>query len=150
LCAVRIEFCPLTAPGGVHEGLRYRYTSPIPHIPSRVAPALPVGPWELLADIERSDIGAEGVIFSYGGINGGLSLYVRGNRLHFEHNARKDVTVATSEAEIPIGRVSIGVRLETASLGCGTVTLLIGGEDAGTMAIPTLAGAIGRGGADMV
>jgi arylsulfatase len=43
-------------------------------------------PHSITADVEIPEEGAEGVIFSHGGSDGGYSLYVKDGKLHYVHN----------------------------------------------------------------
>jgi arylsulfatase len=43
-------------------------------------------PHSITADVEIPDEGAEGVIFSHGGSDGGYSLYMKDGKLHYVHN----------------------------------------------------------------
>ena len=141
---------PSERPGGPHDGLQYRYEHPISHIPSRVAPAMALGTWELVAHIERSSASIEGVLFALGAAVGGLSLYIEANGLHFEYNARTIITAVHSTVPVPSGRVSVGARLDAErGDGGGVLTLVIDGSDVGSVDVPSLAGAAGRGGADV-
>ena len=141
---------PSRRPGGVHEGLSYRYLWPISHVPGRASPPLGIGDWRLTAEIERTDSGQAGVLFSDGSMNGGVSVFVQDNRLCIDFNARTRIMSARSEVEIPRGRASIGVRVErNRERGGGDVTFVIDGEDVDRGHVQTLAGTGGRGGADV-
>ena len=141
---------PSRRPGGVHEGLRYRYLWPISHVPGRASPPLGIGDWRLTADVERADSGEEGVLFSEGSMNGGVSVFVQDNRLCIDFNARTRIMSARSGVEIPAGRASIGVRVErNRERGGGDVTFVINGADVDRGHVETLAGTSGRGGADV-
>ena len=43
-------------------------------------------PHSITADVEIPEEGAEGVIFSHGGSDGGYSLYMKDGKLHYVHN----------------------------------------------------------------
>ncbi|MGB3702948.1 MAG: hypothetical protein WA997_16930, partial [Anaerolineales bacterium] len=43
-------------------------------------------PHSITADVEIPEEGAEGVIFSHGGSDGGYSLYIKDGKLHYVHN----------------------------------------------------------------
>ena len=141
---------PSRRPGGVHEGLSYRYLWPISHVPGRASPPLGIGDWRLTADVERADSGEEGVLFSEGSMNGGVSVFVQDNRLCIDFNARTRIMSVRSGVEIPAGRASIGVRVErNRERGGGDVTFVINGADVDRGHVETLAGTSGRGGADV-
>ena len=145
------QMAGIRRPGGIHEGHTYRYTPPMSHIPSEVAPRMGMGPWTLTAEIERTSEADEGVIFSRGSISGGgVSLYVRGNRLHFDYSSFGDITVTDSTADLPVGRVTVGVKLHAEAVGApGTVTFLVGNEEAGSADIPMIMRGSGGNGVDI-
>ncbi len=142
---------PTQRPGGPHNGLKYRYTPPISHLPGEIAPAIGMGSWTLEADIEREGLG-DGVIFARGSVMGGLSLYIKDNRLRFDYNAFTNVTQLVAEVELPDGRCVIGMSMDgEAPSAPGHVTLRLNGERVAEGDIPFLVrgGFGGRGGADV-
>ena len=142
---------PTQRPGGPHNGLKYRYTPPISHLPGEIAPAIGMGSWSLEADIERDGLG-DGVIFARGSVMGGLSLYIKDNRLRFDYNAFTNVTQLAAEMELPDGRCAIGMSMDgEAPSAPGHVTLRLNGERVAEGDIPFLVrgGFGGRGGADV-
>ena len=141
---------PSKRPGSVHEELSYRYTPPVSHLPSGVAPPMGVGEWVITAEVVRADTGVDGVLFVAGSMNAGLSFYVQDNRLHFAHNARTKITTLHSSAVIAAGRVTLEARLVAErGDGPGRIEFRIDGRDAGGGEIVSLAGGAGRGGADI-
>ena len=139
---------PSDRPGGPHDGLRYHYTPPVSHLHSGPAPAMALGNWEISADIERTASAVEGVLFAAGNMSGGISFYVQNNRLKLDYNARMTIFKGATGSALPAGRVTVGARFTSAG-GTGRVALLIDGEDAGEVLIPSTGGAAGRGGADV-
>ena len=132
---------------------RFHYKPPISHLPSGVGttPPLFTGEWTISTEIERPDAGAEGVLFSIGATYGGLSFYVLGNRLHLDYNVRTEITGAQSTVDLPLGRATVGARLEAERRdAAGRLTLVVDGADVGTTEIPNLATDLRRwGGADV-
>ena len=119
---------------------RYRFTPPLSHLPYSATPPWNAGDWTLTADIERENGAQEGVIVAMGGIINGVSLFVRGNRLHVDYNVRTAITRARSSLELPPGRISVGARLQAEPDGGGTLTLFVGDAAVGETRIPELAG----------
>jgi arylsulfatase len=70
-------------------------------------------PHSITAEVEIGKEGAEGVILSQGGIEGGYSLYMKGGRLHYAHNyvASKQYHIETS-GTVPEGRHSLRYEFE--------------------------------------
>ncbi|MXX46846.1 MAG: arylsulfatase [Chloroflexi bacterium] len=142
---------PTQRPGGPHNGLKYRYTPPVSHLPGEIAPAVGLGSWVLEADIER-DSGGDGVIFSRGSVMGGISFYIKDNRLRVDYNAFTEVTEIVSDVEVPEGRCTIGMSMDgEAPSAPGHVTIRLNGEAVGEGDVPFLVrgGFGGRGGADI-
>ncbi|MYD53430.1 MAG: arylsulfatase [Chloroflexi bacterium] len=142
---------PTQRPGGPHNGLKYRYTPPVSHLPGEIAPAVGLGSWVLEADIER-DSGGDGVIFSRGSVMGGISFYIKDNRLRVDYNAFTEVTEIVSDVEVPEGRCTIGMSMDgDAPSAPGHVTIRLNGEPVGEGDVPFLVrgGFGGRGGADI-
>ena len=141
---------PAHRPGGLHEGLVYHYTPPIPHMLTEVSPLLELGPWTLDAQIERSDSADEGVIFAGGALTGGISFYLKDNTLHFDYNAFGDISVLDSAVEVPSGACTVGVRMDgDGPREDGHVTLLIDGEPVAEGDVPLAIRGYGGCGADI-
>ena len=142
---------PTQRPGGPHNGLRYRYTPPVSHLPGEIAPPVGMGSWTLEADIERDGLG-DGVIFARGSVMGGISFYIKDNRLRVDYNSFTEVTQIVSEIDVPDGRCTIGMSMDgEAPSAPGHVTIRLNGERAAEGDVPFLVrgGFGGRGGADI-
>ena len=142
---------PTQRPGGPHNGLKYRYTPPVSHLPGEIAPAVGMGSWVLEADIERDGLG-DGVIFARGSVMGGISFYIKDNRLRVDYNAFTEVTQIVSDVELPDGRCTIGMSMDgEAPSAPGHVTVRLNGERVAEGDVPFLVrgGFGGRGGADI-
>ena len=140
---------PSPAPGAIHEGLKYRYTGALSHIPSEVAAPLGLGEWSITAEIER-EVGDEGVIYSRGSLYGGISFFARGGRLHFLYNAFGSETDIVSTGELPAGRCTVSASMHGDAPGApGRVSLTIDGADAGGGEVPFLVRGYGARGADV-
>jgi len=87
------------------------------------------------ADIERQDEKTEGVIVVSGTQNCGLSWYIKNDRLVFDYNVYRDHQVVRSSRTVSTGKCNIGIKFLEKGRG-GTFTLLIDGEECGSMDIP--------------
>lgn len=88
----------------------------------------------VVAEIERDNASQEGVIYSNGQRFGGVSFYVKDNHLKYAYNDNVSHTVAVSEEELPVGKLTVGysfIRQKDHAL----VTLYVNGEEAGSVKI---------------
>lgn len=114
----------------------YTYFPPVTRLPAQVAPAIGGRSWDLWATVERPP-GAGGVLYATGTENSGLSLFVAGDRLVFDYNCFGDHHVAESEAAVPSGPTTLGVRFRRDAAGSGaTATLVVDGLAAGAVRLP--------------
>jgi arylsulfatase len=120
----------------------------MPSIPEGSAPSTKNASHTIDADLMVPPQGAEGVIFSEGGLTSGFSLYVKDGKLTYDYNwfdlERTSITAATP---LPTGKVH--VRFDFAYDGGGpgkggTGTLYINNRKVGQGKIPkTVAGRFG-------
>ncbi|MBA7671132.1 hypothetical protein ES703_79283 [subsurface metagenome] len=125
-------------PGTPHFRREYTYYPPITYLHAGATPALISRSWLMQAEIERSDEKIEGVIVTSGTQNNGLSWYIKENHLVFDYNAFRDHSVIRSSLTVPTGQSIIGVKFRgkmPATRG-GTFTLLIDGNECGSMKVP--------------
>lgn len=88
----------------------------------------------ITAEIDRESKDQGGVIYSNGQRFGGISLYVKDNRLKYAYNNNVNVEVITSDTEIPVGKVSVGVSFAR-ERDHATVTLYVNEKKAGQAVI---------------
>ena len=113
----------------------YRYRPPMAPIPAS-ASASTGGRWfELTANVTFS-AGDEGVLWSTGTENSGVSVFVQHGRLVVDYNAFNDHTLIESTKEIPLGDISLQVRLERTGRTTGWCELSMNGESCGRADIP--------------
>ncbi|MGH7467968.1 MAG: arylsulfatase [Longimicrobiales bacterium] len=98
----------------ITEG-RTQYTY-FPHtqvVPAGQAPELLNRAHTITADVEIPAGGAEGVLLSMGGVDGGFSLYVKERKLHYTYNyvAAERFEVVSSD-DVPDGRVQLRYEFE--------------------------------------
>lgn len=88
--------------------------------------------FNITADIEIQAKGAEGVLFSNGGRNSGISLYVQNNKLQFTYNSGSEKFTITSDKPIPTGKAKLKFDFVFAGQGKGgTGALYINDTKAG-------------------
>lgn len=96
--------------------------------------------FDLTADLEIPETGAEGVVICQGGVIGGWSLYVEDNRPVYLYNLRgHEITTIASAAPLPAGRVELKLvfAYDGSGIGVGgTARLLVNGETVAEGRIP--------------
>ena len=110
-------------------------------LPAGASPPVLNKSFTLTADLEVSESGAEGMVYTQGGLTGGYGLYLRDGRAHFVYNMLAvDRYVIASEV-LPKGKLALAVRLdyegEPGELGKpATVTLTANGRKVGEGQLP--------------
>ena len=138
------------------ERTRYEYFAGTQMVPSNTAPRLLNTSHSVSVDAVVPDGGADGVLFAYGGNDGGISFYVKDGKLTYGHNyvADSHFRVASSQP-LPAGRHIISFQFEPTgkpdfAKGKGThgkVTLLVDGKSIGEGSVPvTIQLVMGLGG----
>ncbi len=129
-------------------------------IPASAAPKILNRPYSITAEVNVPKGGAEGVLLSMGGNDGGISLYVQNGKLCFVHNyLALNYYYVKSESDVPEGHHFLS--MEFAPTGPadpkngkgtpGTVTLSIDGKPAGHGDLPvTTPIRLAQGGAMLV
>lgn len=113
----------------------YRYRPPMAPIPAG-ASATTGGRWFDLSAVVTFEEGNEGVLWSTGTENSGVSVFVQQGRLVVDYNAFNDHTVIESEQDIPQGEVALHVRLERTGRTTGWCEVSINGTACGRADIP--------------
>ncbi len=91
----------------------------------------------ITAEVEIPPGGAEGVILSNGGLDGGYSLCVKDGRLHYVSNwLAREHYVVTSAEPLPEGEVTLRVEFRKTEDFAGTAALYIAGHKVGEGDIP--------------
>jgi arylsulfatase len=125
----------------------YTYRPPMSHLPPQAAAGLGGRSWDLDAVIDRP-AGAGGVLYASGDQNSGLTTYVQEDRLVFDYNAFGAHSVVRSEREVPVGASVVGVRFRRTGQE-GEATLVIDGEEVGSVVIPRVMGMLSSAGASV-
>ncbi|WP_137146875.1 arylsulfatase [Mycolicibacterium sp. CR10] len=128
-------------------------------IPAAAAPKILNRPYSINAEIDAPE-GAEGVLLSMGGNDGGIALYVQGGRLCFAHNyVAKEIFYVRSATIVPSGRHFLSMEFEPTGKpdvksGKGTpghVRLFVDGAEVGRGDLPvTTPIRLAQGGAMLV
>jgi arylsulfatase A-like enzyme len=123
-------------PSAVRGRTEFTYYPGTHRVPPGSAPDLVNRGFEVTADVEIPESGAEGVLFGQGGRFGGHVFYLLDGKLVYHYNLLGSVrhTVA-SAAPVPPGRHTLTLRFESDGKGFGlggTVTLLVDGEEYAT------------------
>jgi hypothetical protein len=109
-------------------------------IPAGAAPKILNRPYSITAEVEIPKAGAEGVLLSFGGNDGGISFYMQGGKLCFVHNyVAVSYFYAKSESSVPIGHHFLSMEFaptgkpdfEQGKGAPGVVKLLVDGQEVG-------------------
>ncbi len=128
-------------------------------IPAAAAPKILNRPYSINAEVD-APAGAEGVLLSMGGNDGGITFYVQGGLLCFAHNyVAKEVFYVKSGTTVPAGRHFLSMEFEPTEKpdvknGKGTpgqVRLFVDGDEVGRGDLPvTTPIRLAQGGAMLV
>jgi arylsulfatase len=142
------------------ERSRYVLYPDTQSIPAAAAPKILNRPYTISAEVEIPEGGAEGVLLSMGGVDGGISFYVQEGRLCFAHNyVSLQYMYAKSEGIVAAGRHVLSMEFEPTgeadrSKGRGTpgtVRLFVDGAEVGSADFPvTTPNRLGQGAAMQV
>jgi arylsulfatase len=95
------------------ERKSYTYYSGTQSVPGNAAVRVLNRPYSITADVDIPASGAEGVLLSYGGNDGGFSLYVQGGKLHYAYNYVADTEYhVESKDRVPSGRHKLRFEFE--------------------------------------
>jgi arylsulfatase len=91
----------------------YVYYPGTQEVPVNAAPRILNRPHSITADVEIPEGGAEGVLISQGGIDGGYSFYVKDGKLQYIYNyVARTFYHAESTTEVPAGRHKLRYEFE--------------------------------------
>jgi arylsulfatase len=129
-------------------------------IPAGAAPKILNRPYSITAEVDIPASGAEGVLLSFGGNDGGISFYVQSGKLCFVHNyVAVHYFYVKSKDAVPLGHHFLSTQFEPTgkpdfAQGKGTpgvVTLLVDGKEIGRGDLPvTTPNRLAQGGAMLV
>lgn len=116
------------------EDRRYTYRPPVSPMPAQVGASIGGRSWDLDAVVDRP-AGAGGVLYATGTGNSGVSVFVQDDHLVLDYNCFGDHLVVESSRPVPVGGTVVGVRFRREGNG-GHATLVVAGEECGTLEIP--------------
>jgi arylsulfatase len=95
------------------ERTRYIYYPGTQEVAAATAPAILNRPHTITVLVDIPEQGAEGVLVSQGGIDGGYSFYVRDGRLRYTYNyVARDWFTVVSDRDVPSGRHALSFEFE--------------------------------------
>lgn len=124
---------------------RYVYFPGTQEVPASAAPRILNRPHTVTAIVEVPEDGAEGVLVSQGGVDGGFSFYVRDRKLHYAYNYVADQRFeVVSDDGLPAGRHALSFEFRPTGEarpreGIGTpgdIELLVDGRPVGHGHLP--------------
>jgi arylsulfatase len=122
--------------GSPHRADRhYTYRPPMSSMPAQVGPQIGGRSWDLDARIER-DAGDNGVLYATGTGNSGVAVFLQGEHLVLDYNEFGTHHVVESDRAVPVGASTVGVRFRRTGGTAGRATLVVDGEEAGTLELP--------------
>jgi arylsulfatase A-like enzyme len=135
------EARPTIAP----DRTRYIYFPGTQEVPATAAPRILNRPHTITALVDIPVGGAEGVLVSQGGVDGGFTFYLEGGRLHYVYNyVAADYFHVIGTKDVPAGKHALSFEFEPTGKaeplkGIGTpgnAKLFIDGEAAGEGVLP--------------
>ncbi len=118
-----------TAYDGLKEVTLY---AGVPTIPDVASPLSNKRTFRATADAFIPSYGTEGVLFSRGGREGGISLYVQNNRLKLAYTIADDRTVTVESAGlVPLGASKLSAEIAYSGNESGVISLFINDRKSG-------------------
>lgn len=114
----------------------YVYFPPIARIPTQAGPGLGGRSWDMEVALTRQS-GQDGVLYSTGTENSGISLFIQGDKLVFDYNYFGAHSVVDSVIDVPVGASVVGLKFRRAKKDA-VATLVIDRKDAGSLQIPAI------------
>ncbi|MBV9356926.1 MAG: arylsulfatase, partial [Chloroflexi bacterium] len=92
---------------------RYTYYPGTQEVAAASAPAILNRPHTITVLVDIPEQGAEGVLVSQGGVDGGFAFFVQGGRLRYTYNyVARDWFTVVSDTEVPSGRHALSFEFE--------------------------------------
>lgn len=113
-------------PESVTDRTTFVYYGGMTHIGSAAAPPTVNCSYTMTVFCEREDTMSEGVLVAFGNYDGGYTLYIKENKLHFEYNHFRIIYALEGQGDVPTGKLKITYQFDKKldSIG-GTGTLYI-------------------------
>lgn len=115
---------------------RYVYRPPMSPLPSQAAAAIGGRSFDLSAKVTRR-AGDQGVLYSTGNANSGLTVFVQNDRLVVDYNSFDDHSIVESGFELPTGDSTLTARFRRLAGRAGSIELEVDGVHAGRVGIRT-------------
>ena len=113
---------------------RYVYRPPMSPIPAQASAAIGGRSFDLTATVTREK-NDEGVLFSTGTENSGISIFIQKKRFVVDYNAFDHHSVVTSTVEVPTGNSTLLAQFRRLENG-GIIEIYINGEPSGSIEVP--------------
>ena len=113
---------------------KYIYRPPMSPIPGQASAAIGGRSFDLKAHITRSK-GDEGVLFSTGTQNSGISVFILNDHFVVDYNSFDDHSIVKSSSKVPIGDTTLVAEFRRLGNN-GEINILINGEPVGAVDIP--------------
>lgn len=111
---------------------RYSYWSDAAPVPLTALPPLLNRAHRIDALVDIPPEGAQGVLASVGGAQGGWALFVQDGCAHYVHNFLRIRCHKVSSSALPVGRTEVSFVFEPTGKGLGTVQLFVNGASQGS------------------
>ena len=109
---------------------RYAYRPPMSPIPAQAGAPIAGRSFDLTAHVSRA-VGDEGVLWSIGTENSGISVFIQNDRLVVDYNAFDDHTVVESDIEVPATESTLTARFRRGEGTVGWIEVAVDGVDCG-------------------
>ncbi|QUR66767.1 arylsulfatase [Mycobacterium spongiae] len=130
-------FGPRFRPNSPHPpDEHYVYRPPMSPLPMQAGPAIAGRGFRLTAHITRS-AGQDGVLFSTGNENAGISVFVQNDRLVVDYNAFDTHSIVESNMAIPDGDATLVADVRRGQDGSGAIGIEVNGQAAGSVTSAT-------------
>jgi arylsulfatase len=122
--------------GSPHRADRhYTYRPPMSAMPAQVGAGIGGRSWDLDARIDRA-AGENGVLYATGTGNSGVAVFLQDEKLVLDYNEFGTHRVVESTRDVPVGASTVGVRFRRTEGKTGRATLVVDGEESGTLDLP--------------
>ncbi|MBL8381986.1 MAG: arylsulfatase [Burkholderiales bacterium] len=132
--------------GNTARRTRFTYYPPVSRQSADVAP--PTGNRSFVISADLTLTGTAGAIVARGSANGGYVLFVADRHLVFDYNYFHTHTQVRSTRPLPAGPCTAGVRVDRVGRA-GTATLVIDGQDCGSVEVRAMATMVSSTGMDV-
>ncbi|MBN40090.1 MAG: sulfatase [Acidimicrobiaceae bacterium] len=113
---------------------KYIYRPPMSPIPGQASAAIGGRSFDLIARIDRNE-GDEGVLFSTGTQNSGISAFIQNGYFVVDYNSFDQHSIVKSSTKVPTGHTNLAAEFRRFGDN-GEITILIDGEAVGSVEIP--------------